>query len=768
MTTTAPRTTSVIEVTGARQHNLRDVSVEVPVGALTVVTGVSGSGKSSLVFATIAAESERQLHELLPAFARNRLSTPGRPEVDAVRGLPPAVVVDQRPLGGNARSTVGTRTEVHTMLRLLFSRIGTPWVGYSPAFSFNDPAGMCPRCEGLGRTSDVDVDRLIDRDRSLAEGAIRFPTFQPGTFRWKRYVDSGLFDEHLPLRDYDPATYEVLLTGSGFKPPAPREGWPPSSTFEGVLPRFRRTYVTRSRDEVPSHLRALVDELVVERTCPDCGGTRLNEQARSSLVAGHTIADLSRMELDQLLEVVRDLDAPTVAPVLEAIEHRLSAMVDLGLGYLSLDRVTTTLSGGESQRLKLVRHLGSSLTRLLFVLDEPSAGLHPHDVGQLIGLLRTLRDEGNTVLVVEHDLDVVAAADHVIDVGPGSGTAGGRITYAGDVAGLALTDTATGHALGQRPTLRTEVRTPTGWSDEVRVNDHNLRDVAVRLPRGVLTVVTGVAGAGKSTLVRAALPDREGVVHVARAGSGGSRRSTVATLTGVLDPIRQRFATAHGVDPSLFSANAGGACPDCGGTGVHRTDLAFLDEVVTTCEACGGTRFRPESLTYRVAGRDISQVLAMTVAEARAELDLPATAASTLAQLEEVGVGYLTLDQPVTTLSGGERQRVQLAIHLDAPAATYVLDEPTTGLHARDVTGLLATFDRLVDAGSTVVVVEHHLDVIAHADWVLDVGPGAGRDGGRLVFAGPPADLLDHPTSPTAAHLRRALDTGGRGDQPVG
>jgi excinuclease UvrABC ATPase subunit len=748
----------------ARANNLADITVEIPHGRLTVVTGVSGSGKSSLVFDTIAAESQRQLNETFPAFVRNRLPQPGQPDADALENLTPAVVVDQRRLGGNARSTVGTATEVAALLRLLYSRAGRPFAGYSPAFSFNDPSGMCERCQGLGRVAEIDVDRLIDRDRSLEDGAIRFPTFAPGTFRWRRYRDSGYFDMTTPLRDYSDRQWWTLLHADGLTPDHPRPGWPRSSTYEGVLPRLRRTYLDREVGDIPANVAAAVERIVTRGPCPSCGGARLNRAALSVTLHGRTIADCAAMEIADLVGVVEAVDDPAVAPVVAAITDRLRAMVSIGLGYLSLDRETPTLSGGESQRVKLVRHLGSSLTGMTYILDEPSTGLHPHDVSRLNRLLRRLRDQGNTVLVVEHDPDVIAVADHVIDLGPGPGSDGGRILYTGDVAGLAAADTPTGRTLRRPPALTSHARTPAGTLTVERVTRHNLHDVTVAVPLGVLAVVSGIAGSGKSTLV-AEVRRRlgPGVVTIDQSHMRGSRRSTPATYAGFLDRIRDLFARVNGVSPGLFSANSAGACPQCRGLGVIHTDLAFLDTVTTTCEACRGTRFNAEALRHRLGGLSISDVLELTVAAALAFFSDEAIVTA-LRRLDAVGLGYLTLDQPLSTLSGGERQRLALAAELDRPSRTYVLDEPTAGLHRRDVAHLLGMLNRLVDGGGSVIVVEHDIEVVAGADWVIDIGPGAGRDGGRIVFAGPPTELVGNPRSVTARHLRRAMER--RGSSP--
>lgn len=735
-----------ITVTGAREHNLRDVTVTVPTGKLTVVTGVSGSGKSSLVFDTIAAESQRQLNQTHSAFVRNRLPSFGRPDVDAVENLPAAVVVDQKRLGGNSRSTVGTITDIHSLLRLLWSRAGTPRIGESTAFSFNDPAGMCPRCHGIGTVKSIDLDQLVDRDRSLNEGAIRFPTFHVGGWTWRTFAGARLFDNDKPLKDFTDEQWRVFLHGADAVVDRPNDPEPTPKTYEGLLPRFERIWLPKDVESLTSNTREAYERVVVAATCPDCGGARLNTAARSVTVDGRTITECTALEVEQLLAVARTLTGP--APVVDALTVQLERLVGIGLGYLSLDRATTTLSGGESQRVKMVRHLGNTLTGLLYVFDEPSAGLHPQDVGKLNELLKTLRDKGNTVLVVEHDPDVVAVADHVIDLGPGAGRDGGTIGYTGDVTGLTRADTPTGRQYARTKTVNTRPRTPAGFVEIRDATRNNLRDVRVDLPTGVLTVVTGVAGAGKSTLVHGFVPD---AVTVDQRPVRGSRRSTPATYTGVLDVIRTRFAEANGVSAGLFTPNGEGGCPDCRGLGVIYTDLAFLDPMVSTCERCGGRRFTEKALRHTYRGHDIGDVFAMTAAEAHTVFP-----DERLARLAEVGLGYLPLGQPLSTLSGGERQRLKLASELATPGRTYVFDEPTTGLHPADVDELLTLFDRLVDRGATVVVIEHDLDVVCRADHVIDLGPGPGRHGGRVLYSGPPARLA-HQDTPTGRSLRAYL-----------
>ncbi|SFQ71748.1 excinuclease ABC, A subunit [Amycolatopsis arida] len=738
-----------IEVRGARENNLADVSLDIPKRRLTVFTGVSGSGKSSLVFGTIAAESRRLINETYTAFVQSFMPSIGRPEVDALHNLSAAIVVDQERMGSNARSTVGTATDAHTMLRILFSRIGTPHVGTATAFSFNSPEGMCPECEGLGRVTDIDLDQVVDVDRSLADGAITAPQFTVGSWYWQTIAHSGLVDPDVPLKDYTerqwadflhkPATRITVATGT--------------ITYEGLLVKLRRLFLGKDRESLQPTIRAFVDRAVAFTRCPACAGTRLNPAARSARIAGKTIADCSAMQVNDLAKFVREIGEDSVAPLLAGLRHTLDSLVDIGLGYLSLDRESGTLSGGEAQRVKMVRHLGSSLTDLTYVFDEPTVGLHPHDIQRMNGVLRSLRDKGNTVLVVEHKPEVVEIADVVVDLGPGAGSAGGRICYTGDVAGLRRSGTLTGRYLDHRARLRERPRPARGHLPITGATLHNLKDVSVDLPLGVLTVVTGVAGSGKSSLIHGYLAGRDDVIVVDQSPIRGSRRSNPATYTGLLDGIRTAFARANGVKPALFSPNSAGACPNCKGIGLVYTDLAMMAGVASVCEECEGRRFTPEVLAYTLRGRNISEVLEMSVAAARDFLpDGPAR--PILDRLVDVGLGYLTLGQPLTTLSGGERQRLKLAIRMAGKARTYVLDEPTSGLHLADVDQLLALLDRLVDDGNTVIVIEHHQAVMAHADWIVDLGPGAGQDGGRVVFTGTPADLVARGDTLTARHLR--------------
>ncbi|MUN37445.1 ATP-binding cassette domain-containing protein [Actinomadura sp. NEAU-AAG5] len=746
---TAADSHDVIEVRGARENNLADVSLDVPKRRLTVFTGVSGSGKSSLVFGTIAAESQRMINETYTAFVQSFMPTLGRPDVDGLRNLSAAIIVDQERMGANARSTVGTATDAHTMLRIVFSRLGDPHVGTSSAFSFNNAEGMCPECEGLGRATQIDVEELVDRDRSLNEGAVTVPNFAVDSWYWKVLAGSGFVDPDVKLRDYTEQQWEDFL----HKPATKVKSGGLNTTYEGLLVKVQRLYLSKDKESLQPHIRAFVDRAVTFSTCRACEGTRLAPAALSSRIRGRNIAECSAMQISDLAAFVREIDDPSVAPVLAALRDILEALVEIGLGYLSLDRESTSLSGGESQRVKMVRHLGSSLTDVTYVFDEPTVGLHPHDIRRMNDLLLRLRDKGNTVLVVEHKPETIEIADHVVDLGPGAGAAGGRVCFTGDVAGLRASGTLTGRHLDHRARLRETVREPTGHLSITGANQHNLKDVDVDIPLGVLTVVTGVAGSGKSSLIHGSLPGRDGVVVVDQSAIRGSRRSNPATYTGLLDPVRTAFAKANGVKPALFSANSAGACPTCKGIGVTYTDLAMMAGVASVCEECDGKRYTPEVLTYKLRGKDISEVLAMPVAEAR-EFFTTGQARAVLDRLADVGLGYLGLGQPLNTLSGGERQRLKLAIHMAEKAATYVLDEPTTGLHLADVDQLLALLDRLVDAGNTVVVIEHHQAVMAHADWIIDLGPGAGHDGGEIVFTGTPAELVAKSDSLTARHLR--------------
>ncbi|MFC7864737.1 ATP-binding cassette domain-containing protein [Streptomyces murinus] len=769
----------LIRVHGARENNLKDVSVEIPKRRLTVFTGVSGSGKSSLVFDTIAAESQRLINETYSAFVQGFMPSLARPEVDVLDGLTTAIIVDQQRMGADPRSTVGTATDAGAMLRILFSRLGTPHIGSPKAFSFNVASisgagavtveragrqvkerrsfsitgGMCPRCEGRGTVTDLDLTQLYDDGKSLNEGALTVPGYKAGGWNYRLYAESGLMDPDKPIRAYTKRELADFL----HREPTRMKIAGINMTYEGLIPRIQRSMLAKDREGMQPHIREFVDRAVTFTVCPDCDGTRLTEAARSSKIAGIGIADACAMQISDLAGWVRELTEPSVAPLLDSLRGTLDSFVEIGLGYLSLDRPSGTLSGGEAQRVKMIRHLGSSLTDVTYVFDEPSVGLHPHDVRRMNGLLLRLRDKGNTVLVVEHKPEVIAIADHVVDLGPGAGTAGGTVCYEGDLAGLRAAGTLTGRHLDDRAALKKTVREPTGALEIRGATTHNLRGVDVDIPLGVLTVITGVAGSGKSSLVHGSVPAGEHVVSVDQAPIRGSRRSNPATYTGLLDPIRKAFAKANGVKPALFSANSEGACPNCNGAGVVYTDLGMMAGVATTCEECEGRRFEASVLRYRLGGRDISEVLAMPVAEAAeffgaGEAHTPA-AHRILGRLADVGLGYLTLGQPLTTLSGGERQRLKLATHMADKGGVYVLDEPTTGLHLADVDQLLALLDRLVDSGKSVIVVEHHQAVMAHADWIIDLGPGAGHDGGRIVFEGTPADLVAARSTLTGEHL---------------
>ncbi|GAA2005222.1 excinuclease ABC subunit UvrA [Catenulispora subtropica] len=762
--------TEWIEVRGAREHNLQAVDAAVPKRVLTAVTGVSGSGKSSLVFDTIAVEARRQLNETLPAFVRGFLPALSRPAVDAVDHLPAVITVDQRRLRGGARSTVGTITDIAPVLRLLFSRAGRPSVPNPDAFSFNMPAGMCPACAGLGETTVVDLDVFLDRTRSLNGGALRSDVFAVGSRNWRILVDSGRFDPDRPVDDYtDTELHDLLYADDGMV--AMRfQGQSYNASFEGAVTKFRRLYVDQDPENRSSRTRRLVDAYTTTAPCPDCGGTRLSPLALSSRVAGRTIAELSALAVTELLAVLDEIADPSIAPLLTALRGRLTDLVDIGLGYLSLDRRTASLSGGEAQRVKLVRQLASSLNDLLYVFDEPSIGMHPRDVSRMTDLLRALRDKGNSVLVVEHDRDVIAAADHVIDLGPGAGAAGGRVGYAGDVAGLRASDTLTGRFLDAPIRLRPDaaVRRPTGQLRVAAARAHNLTGFDVSFPTGVLTVLTGVAGSGKSSLSQVLRAQHPDVVAVDQSAPGANRRSTVATYTGALDPVRKAFARANGVEAALFSANSAGACPECAGLGVIEQDLAYLDTVTMTCPACHGRRFTDDVSRYRLRGLSIGDVLEATVAEAAAFFAADRRLAGILGALATVGLDYLRLGQPLTTLSGGESQRLKLAGHLAEPGGVYVLDEPTTGLHMSDVQRLLGALDRLIDGhGATVIVIEHNLDLVAHADWVIDLGPEAGAGGGRLVYTGTPSGLVVAQGSHTGEFLRRAVEAGQGAPEPM-
>ena len=769
----------VIRVHGARENNLKNVSVVIPKRRLTVFTGISGSGKSSLVFDTVAAESRRLINETYSAFVQGFMPRLARPDVDVLEGLTTAIGVDQQRLGGDPRSTVGTVTDAAALLRILFSRLGEPHIGPPNAFSFNVPSvsakggitvqrgsrktqvasfnrlgGMCPRCEGYGSVSDLDLSQFFDDSKSLSEGAFKIPGWTPFNF-WtvEVYKQSGFVDPDKPIRDYTKREMEDFLHHEPVKVKVNGV----NLTYEGLIPKVQKSILSKDRESLQPRIREFVDRAVTFTTCPECGGTRLAEPARSSRIQGISIADACAMQISDLAGWVRGLDEPSVAPLLETLQQTFESFAEIGLGYLSLERPSGTLSGGEAQRVKMVRHLGSSLTDVTYIFDEPTVGMHPHDIQRMNDLLLRLRDKGNTVLVVEHKPELIAIADHAIDLGPGAGAAGGSVCFEGTVEELRASDTITGRHLDDRAALKEKVRKRRGALEIRGASTHNLRDVNVDIPLGVLVVVTGVSGSGKSSLVHGSIPAGAGVVSVDQTGIRGSRRSNPATYTGLLEPVRKAFAKANGVKPALFSANSEGACPSCNGAGVIYTDLPTMAGVATVCEECEGKRFLASVLEYHLGGRDISQVLAMSVAEAREFFDTgeartPAALAA-VQRLADVGLGYLTIGQPLTTLSGGERQRLKLATHMADKGGVYVLDEPTTGLHLADVEHLLGLLDRLVDSGKSVIVIEHHQAVMAHADWIIDLGPGAGHDGGRIVFEGTPADLVADRSTLTGQHL---------------
>ena len=769
----------LIRVHGARVNNLKDVSIEIPKRRLTVFTGVSGSGKSSLVFSTIAAESQRMINETYSAFVQGFMPTLARPDVDVLDGLTTAIIIDQQRMGTDPRSTVGTATDANAMLRILFSRLGRPHIGSPQAFSFNVASisgagavtlerggrtvkerrsfsitgGMCPRCEGRGSVTDFDLSALYDENLPLAGGALTIPGFTMDGWYGRIFRGSGFFDMDKPIRKYTKKERHDLL----YREPTKIKVEGINLTYEGVIPKIQKSMLAKEPESMQPHIRAFVEGAVTFTTCPECDGTRLSAAARSSKIERVNIADACAMQISDLADWARGLDEPSVAPLLATLRHTLDSFVDIGLGYLSLDRSSATLSGGEAQQTKMIRHLGSSLTDVTYVFDEPTIGLHPHDIQRMNELLLQLRDKGNTVLVVEHKPEAIAIADHVVDLGPGAGAAGGEVVFEGSLEGLRAAGTLTGRHLDDRATLKPSVRAPSGVLEVRGADAHNLRDVDVDIPLGLLVVITGVAGSGKSSLIHGSVSGRDGVVSIDQAAIRGSRRSNPATYTGLLDPIRTAFAKANGVKPALFSANSEGACPACNGAGIIYTDLAMMAGVATICEVCEGRRFQADVLDYTFGGRDISQVLAMSVIEAGEFFGAGAAATpaahKVLGHLADVGLGYLTIGQPLTTLSGGERQRLKLATHLGEKGGMYVLDEPTTGLHLADVEQLLALLDRLVDAGKSVVVIEHHQAVMAHADWIIDLGPGAGHDGGRIVYQGTPADLVAARSTLTGEHL---------------
>jgi excinuclease UvrABC ATPase subunit len=774
----------LIRVQGARENNLKDVSVEIPKRRLTVFTGVSGSGKSSLVFGTIAAESQRLINETYSAFVQGFMPSLGRPEVDVLEGLTTAIIVDQERMGANSRSTVGTATDANAMLRVLFSRLGKPHIGPSTAYSFNVPTrtasgamtvdkgkgqrivvrdvvyhgGMCARCEGMGSVTDIDLSQLYDDSKSLHQGALTIPGYTAEGWYMRTFAAIGI-DPDKPIRKYTKQERHLLLYQEQTKVKVDKL----NITYEGLIPRIQKSFLSKDVDAMQPHIRAFVERAVTFTTCPECAGTRLNEAARSSRIRKLNIADACAMQISDLAEWVRGLKESSVAPLLAKLQQTVDSFVEIGLGYLSLDRPSGTLSGGEAQRTKMIGHLGSSLTDVTYVFDEPTVGLHPHDIQRMNDLLLRLRDKGNTVLVVEHTPETIAIADHVVDLGPGAGTAGGEVVFEGTVDGLLASGTLTGRHLNDRAMLKPSVRTPAGVIKVRGARAHNLKNVNVDIPLGVLVVVTGVAGSGKSSLTHGSVSSRDGVVSVDQTAIRGSRRSNPATYTGLLDPIRNAFAKANGVKPALFSANSEGACQTCNGAGVIYIDLAMMGGVATVCEDCGGRRFQASVLDYRLGGLNIAEVLDLSVADAvgffnEGKARTPA-AHAILRRMADVGLGYVRLGQPLTTLSGGERQRLKLATHMGADGGVYVLDEPTTGLHLADLEQLLGLLDRLVDSGKSVIVIEHHQTVMAHADWIIDIGPGAGHDGGRIVFEGTPADLVAGKSTLTGKHLAAFVDS---------
>ncbi|MBF4992547.1 excinuclease ABC subunit UvrA [Arthrobacter gandavensis] len=769
----------LIRVIGARENNLKDISVEIPKRRLTVFTGVSGSGKSSLVFATIAADSQRMINETYSAFVQGFMPNLSRPDVDRLDGLTTAIIVDQERMGANPRSTVGTATDANAMLRILFSRLGDPHIGSPNAYSFNVPSvkasgaitverggktkaekatfnrlgGMCPRCEGMGSVSDFDLAVLFDDSKSILEGALTIPGYSMDGWYGRIFANTGLFDPNKPIAKFTKKELQALL----YAEPTKLKVDGINVTFEGLIPKIQKSMLSKDREAMQPHIRAFVDRAITFSTCPECGGTRLAQEALSSKIKGKNIADLCSMQISDLAEWVRKLEEPSVAPLLAGLQHLLDSFTEIGLGYLSLDRPAGTLSGGESQRTKMIRHLGSSLTDVTYVFDEPSIGLHPHDIERMNLLLVALRDKGNTVLVVEHKPEMIVVADHVVDLGPGAGTGGGEICFEGTVEGLRASGTVTGRHLDDRAQLKESVRTVSGVLEVRGASANNLQDVDVDIPLGVFCALTGVAGSGKSSLIRGSVAKRDGVVVIDQSGIKGSRRSNPATYTGLLEPIRKAFAKANGVKPALFSSNSEGACPVCNGAGVIYTDLGVMATVESTCEECGGKRFQAAVLEFTLGGRNIAEVLAMSAAEALTffaggDAKTPA-AHKVLERLCDVGLGYLTLGQPLTTLSGGERQRLKLAAQMAEKGDIYILDEPTTGLHLADVQQLLGLLDRLVDSGKSVIVIEHHQAVMAHADWIIDLGPGAGHDGGRIVFEGTPSELVAGRSTLTGEHL---------------
>ncbi|WP_407301338.1 ATP-binding cassette domain-containing protein [Clostridium botulinum] len=745
-----------IYVAGAREKNLKNIDIEIPKKKITVFTGVSGSGKSSLVFDTIAAESQRQLNETYSSFIRHRLPHYGQPDVDSIKNLSVAIIINQKRIGGNSRSTVGTITDIAPLLRLLFSRMGKPFVGYSDVFSFNNPNGMCMHCDGLGKVDSINIDKLLDKNKSLNEGAILFPTFKPGGWRLKRYIHSGLFDNDKKIKDYDEKELDLLLNKTDIKIETNDPEWPKTSLYEGLIPRIERSFLKKEGGEREKYKKE-INKIITKEICPVCKGARLNEKILSCKINGKNIADCTKMQINDLIILMKEIKEQSAQTVLKALISRLEHLEYIGLGYLSLDRETSSLSGGESQRIKMVKQLGSSLTGLTYIFDEPSIGLHPHDIGRINKLLKMLRDKGNTVLIVEHDPDIIKIADYIIDMGPKAGIEGGNIVYKGTPEGLLQSNTLTGKALQYKPQIKLHTRKAKEWLSIKNANLHNLKNINVDIPKGVMTVVTGVAGSGKSTLINRLLPKiYPETIFIDQGSIHASIRSNIATYTGIFDFIRNLFAKENNVKSSLFSFNSEGACPECKGLGVTYTDLAFMDTVISTCEVCEGNRFTDKVLNFKFRGKNISQVLKMTVAEAidffkEDEIYL------VLRRLVDVGIDYITLGQPLNTLSGGELQRLKLAAQLDSKGNIYVLDEPTTGLHISDITKLVAIMNRLVNQGSTLIVIEHNLDIMTQADWIIDLGPEAGENGGRIMFEGEPKDIIINENSITGKYFKKYI-----------
>lgn len=749
---------SKIIIKGARQNNLKNISLEIPKNRITVFTGVSGSGKSSLVFETIGAESQRQFNETYNSFIRHRLQHFNPPEVEQIRNLNVSIIINQKRIGGNARSTVGTATDTYSFLRLLFSRIGQPFAGHASVFSFNNPKGMCPRCEGLGKVNTIDESKLIDKNKSLNEGAINFPGFQPGGWRWMRYTYAGYFDNDKKLKDYTKKEWDLLMYSEEHKPPNPAREWGKTVAFEGVITRIERSFLKKESKELDRHKES-VASVIHQSVCPECNGDRLNKEILASKINKKNIADCGKMQIDELIKFLDSISNSQVQTVIIELRKRLQHMVDIGLSYLSLARDTTSLSGGESQRIKMVKHLGSSLTGLLYIFDEPSIGLHPSDVDRLKKLILELRDKGNTILVVEHDPDMIALADHIVDMGPQAGIKGGQIMYEGSFEGLKLSDSITGKYISRKPALNQH---PRSFSTTIRIRNakmHNLKNVSVDIPLGILTVVTGVAGSGKSSLINQVLPQQYPEALLIDQGAlQGSKRSHLASYSGIFDSIRQLFAKTNKVSAGLFSANSEGACPECRGTGVITLDLAFMDEVAEVCDMCNGSGYRQDVLQYKLRGKNIHEVLQQTVSEAVDFFKEPAIH-QMLETISRLGLDYITLGQSLSSFSGGERQRLKLASELDESGKLFIFDEPTTGLHPSDIRKIMKVFQELVEKGNTVIVIEHNLDVIAQADWIIDIGPGAGSSGGRIIFEGSPEMIIEDENSITGKYLSMELST---------